>query len=97
MEHVKYDLGQVQAGSTVVVTLKNRANVLLMTASNYHAYVAGGRATYYGGEALRSPLRLKVPHTDHWFVALDLGGAGGQIESSVLVEPPLRASLPTLS
>ncbi|MCW2785548.1 MAG: resistance protein [Marmoricola sp.] len=96
MEHVKYDLGQVQAGATVVVTLNNRANVMLMTATNYRAYVAGRRVSYYGGEALRSPLRINVPHTDHWYVALNLGGAGGRIESTVSVEPPRRASLPSV-
>lgn len=96
VEHVKYDLGQVQAGATVVVTLKNRANVMLMTAQNYRAYVAGRRVSFYGGEALRSPLRIDVPHTEHWYVALDLGGTGGRIESSVSVEPPRRASLPSV-
>ena len=30
MQHVKYDLGQVKRGSTVVVTLDKQANVLLM-------------------------------------------------------------------
>ncbi len=35
MEHVKYDLGRVKRGSVVVVTLANRANVLLMDSINY--------------------------------------------------------------
>jgi hypothetical protein len=34
VEHVKYDLGRLRRGSTVVVSLANRANVLLMNASN---------------------------------------------------------------
>lgn len=80
----------------MVVTLKNRANVLLMTATNYRAYVSGRRVNYYGGEALRSPLRINVPHADHWYVVLDLGGAGGRIEAAVSVEPPRRAPLPTV-
>jgi hypothetical protein len=78
----------------VVITLKKRANVMLMTAQNYRAYVTDRRVNYYGGEALRSPLRITVPHTDHWYVALDLGGAGGRIQSTVSVEPPQRAHLP---
>ncbi|MDQ6849683.1 MAG: DUF1883 domain-containing protein [Actinomycetota bacterium] len=96
MEHIKYDLGRLQRGSTVVVTLKNRANVLLMTASNYRSYSGGRQARYIGGEARQSPIRLPVPSDDHWFVALDLGGNRGTIQSSVAVEPPPRGALPAI-
>ena len=96
MEHVKYDLGQVAGGSTVVVTLKNQANVLLMDASNYRSYAAGRQARYVGGLAKRSPARLRVPHGGRWYVALDLGGYSGRINSSVSVEPPPRGHLPIL-
>lgn len=41
MEHVKYDLGQLAQGSTVVVKLDKQANVRLMTAANYRVYSAG--------------------------------------------------------
>jgi hypothetical protein len=96
MQHVKYDLGQVRRGSTVVVTLKNRANVMLMTASNYRSYASGRRTRYIGGEARSSPVRLQVPNDGHWFVALDLGGHSGAIRSSIAVEPPPRGSLPAI-
>jgi len=96
MEHVVYDLKRLQRGSTVVVTLKNRANVLLMDASNYSAYKNGRRASYIGGEARQSPVRLAVPRTAHWFVAMDLGGDSGNINSSVAVEPPPRGALPAI-
>ncbi|MGX6447166.1 DUF1883 domain-containing protein [Patulibacter sp. S7RM1-6] len=96
MQHVKYDLGQVKRGSTVVVTLKSRANVMLMDASNYRAYAAGRRARYIGGEARKSPVRLGVPNSGHWYVALDLGGLKGDIRSSINVEPPPRGSLPPI-
>ena len=96
VEHVKYDLGRLRRGSTVVVTLANRANVLLMTASNYRSYASGRRAQYHGGEARTSPARLQVPRDDHWFVALDPGGASGKIRSSVAVEPPPRGALPAM-
>lgn len=96
MEHVVYDLGNVRRGSTVVVTLKSRANVLLMDAANYRSYKSGRRATYIGGEARRSPVRLAVPRDGHWYVALDLGGLSGNIRSSVHVEPPPRGALPAI-
>lgn len=98
MEHFKSDLGTVHAGSTVVVTLKNQANVLLLDASNYRTYSSprGGRYQYHGGLAKTSPVRLNVPRTGHWFIAIDLGGLAGRIAASVLVEPPPRGALPPI-
>ncbi len=57
----QYDLGRLRRISTVVVTVAKRANVLLMTASNYRSYVAGRRYKYIGGEARTSPTRLTFP------------------------------------
>jgi hypothetical protein len=93
MEHVKYDLGQLKRGSVVVVTLKNQANVQLMDSSNYRSYVAGSRSTYFGGLATKSPSRITVPRDGHWFVAIDLGGLSGRIESSIAIQPPPRGML----
>lgn len=90
MEHVKYDLGQLVQGSTVVVTLDKQANVRLMTASNYRVYSAGrgGRFGSTGGLMKHSPTTLVVPSSDHWFLAIDLGGGTGSIRSSVSVNAP---------
>lgn len=97
MEHIKYDLGQLQRGSTVVVTLGSQANVLLMDASNYRTYASGrGRYRYWGGLAKTSPARLSVPSSGHWFVAVDLGGRAGRVRSGVRVLPPPRGDLPVL-
>ena len=96
MQHVKYDLGHLRKGATVLVTLGNQANVLLMDSSNYRAYSSGRRHRYFGGLAKRSPARIVVPSNGHWYLAIDLGGAGGKIRSSVSVEPPPRGNLPTL-
>lgn len=95
-QHLKYDLGTVKRGSTVVVTLKNQANVQLMTASQYRNYQAGRRYRYTGGGAKTSPVRLSVPSTDHWYVALDLGGLAGKIQAGVQVVPPPAGMLPTI-
>lgn len=96
MEHVKYDLGQLRKGSTVVVTLGNQANVLLLDSTNYRSYAAGRRHRYFGGLAKRSPVRIAVPSNGHWYVAIDLGGGRGRIKSSIGVEPPPRGNLPEL-
>ena len=85
MDFVHYDLGQLSRGDVVEVELDARANVLLLDASNFQRYRNGASADFYGGEALRSPLRIGVPHSGHWHVALDLGGGSGTIRSSVSV------------
>lgn len=94
MEHQRYDLGTVKKGSTVVISLKNQANVQLMTQSEYNNYKAGRRYRYHGGRVTRSPFRMPVPSSGHWVVAIDLGGYAGRISSAVAVEPPPRGFLP---
>jgi hypothetical protein len=94
MEHLRYDLGNLKKGSTVVVTLQNRANVQLMTSSEYTNYKAGRRYRYHGGRVTRSPFRITVPSNGHWIVAIDLGGYAGRISASIAVQPPPRGNLP---
>ncbi len=94
MEHLRYDLGNLKKGSTVVVTLNNQANVQLMTNGDYNNYKAGRRYQYHGGRVTRSPFRIPVPSNGHWVVAIDLGGYAGRISASVAVEPPPRGFLP---
>jgi hypothetical protein len=94
MEHLLYDLGNPKKGSTVVVTLKNQANVQLMTRSEYSNYKADRRYLFYGGRVTQSPFRITVPSDGHWVVAVDLGGYAGRISASVTVQPPPRGFLP---
>jgi hypothetical protein len=81
-------------GSTVVVTLRNQANVQLMTSTDYDNYKAGRRYRYHGGRVTSSPFRIRVPSSGHWVLATDLGGYSGRISASVAVEPPPLAFLP---
>lgn len=94
MEHLRYDLGSLKRGSTVVVTLKNQANVQLMTRTDYNAYKAGRRYRYHGGRVTRSPFSVIVPTDGQWVVAIDLGGMSGRIVASVAVTPPPAGFLP---
>ncbi len=84
-DFVQYDLGTIAAGSVVEVTLRHRANVLLMDGCNFNRYRRGESHRYIGGEAVRSPVELEVPSAGRWHVVLDLGGAAGRIDSSVRV------------
>jgi hypothetical protein len=94
VEHLYHDLRNLKKGSTVVVTLRNQANVRLMTRSEYSNYKAGRRHRYHGGKVTKSPFRLVVPSNGHWVVAIDLGGYAGRISAGVAVEPPPRGFLP---
>lgn len=88
MKFQHFDLGHLTGGQIVVVTLSGTAaNVQLMDSSNFSSYRNGRRYRFFGGHAKRSPVRLQVPHSGHWHVAIDLGGYGGTIRSSVNVLP----------
>lgn len=88
MQHLYFDLKQQKKGAVAVVTLDKQANVRLMTASNYHALKAGRRFSFHGGRATKSPVRLPIPNSGHWFVVVDLGGLAGRVRASVAVQPP---------
>ncbi|MBW3622846.1 MAG: DUF1883 domain-containing protein [Armatimonadetes bacterium] len=84
MEHILYEVDAI-SGNVVQVTLDRQANVQLMDSINYNNYRRGGRYTYYGGRALRSPVSIPVPHSGHWYVVIDLGGNSGTLRTSVCV------------
>ncbi|MEV5534999.1 DUF1883 domain-containing protein [Streptomyces prunicolor] len=94
MDHLYKDLGNLKKGSAVVVTLRNQANVQLMTRSEYGNYKAGRKYRYHGGRATVKPFRVTVPSNGHWVVAVDLGGYAGRISASIAVQPPPRGFLP---
>ena len=87
MKYTVYNLGNLEKGNIVEVTLKgNAANVLLLN-SNYNNYKNGRRYKYYGGYVKSSPYRIVVPSNGRWFVVINLGGYGGQVRSAVRVLP----------
>jgi hypothetical protein len=97
MKFQYYDLGYLQGGETVVVTLSgNAVNVRLMDSSNYSSYKSGRSHRYYGGLAQRSPVRLGVPHSGHWYVTIDFQGLTGSTRTSVRVEPVPPGPLPAI-
>ena len=95
MSFTHYDLGQRKSGEVVEITLKgNEANVRLLDSSDLSSYRNGRRHRYYGGLAKKSPVRLKIPRSGHWHVAVDMQGLRGTVRSSARVLPsalpPLR-------
>lgn len=85
-DFVKHDLGHLESGAVVTVAVRERANVRLLDAGNFSRYQRGEQCKFFGGQALRSPVVLLVPHADHWYVALDFGGGVGTIHSNVTVK-----------
>lgn len=94
MDHLYKDLGNLKRGSTVIVTLRNQANVQVMTRSEYSKYRLGKRHRYLGGRVSRSPHQITIPSSGHWVAAIDLGGYSGRIAASIQVQLPPRGFLP---
>lgn len=87
MQFIHNDLGQRQRGEIVEIALTSGANVRLMDNSNFSNYKSGGRHQYIGGLAKRSPLRLQIPSSGHWHLAVDMQGLQGSTRASVRVLP----------
>nr|WP_313417605.1 DUF1883 domain-containing protein [Brevundimonas diminuta] len=99
MNFTHYDLGHVERGSVVVVTLSgSAANVRLMDSSNLSNFRSGRRHTYHGGLARSSLVRLAVPHSGRWHLTVDMQGLRGTVRSGVQVVPGSALKpLPTLN
>lgn len=87
MQFIHNDLGQRQRGEIVEITLTSGANVRLMDSSNFSNYKNGRRHQYIGGLAKQSPVRLQIPNSGHWHVAIDMQGLRGNTRASVRVVP----------
>lgn len=78
-----FDLGNCQRGEIVEVTLTSGANVRLMTSSDFSSYKNGRQHRYIGDLAKRSPIRLQITSSGHWYVAVDMQGLQGSTRASV--------------
>ncbi len=88
MNFTKYDLGNKQRGDVVEITLQGSgANVRLMNSSNFQNYRNGRRHSYIGGLAKKSPVRLQIPSSGHWYVTVDMQGLRGTTRSSIRMMP----------
>lgn len=87
MQFIHNDLGQRKKGEIIEVTLTSGANVRLMNSSNFSNYKNGRRHSYTGGLAKRSPLRLAIPSSGHWHVAIDMQGLRGSTKASIRILP----------
>jgi hypothetical protein len=87
-QFLKFDLGNLSSGQIVEVSLSgSAANVLLLDSSNLSNYTNGRRHSFYGGLAKKSPVRIPVPNSNHWYVVVDMNGLVGKTNASVRVLP----------
>lgn len=94
MQFVHHDLGRRFEGETVEISLSgSAANVRLLDSSNFGSYRNGRDHRYLGGLAKQSPVRLQIPSSGHWHVAVDMMGLVGNVRSSARVLP---SQLPVL-
>jgi hypothetical protein len=88
VDFIQFDLGHLSRGDVVEVTLRGKAaNVRLLDSSNFNSYRRGGQHRYYGGLAQRSPVRIEVPTSGRWHVAVDMQGLAGNTNAAVRVIP----------
>lgn len=87
MNFLQFDLGNRTRGEIVEITLTSGANVRLMTSSEFSNYKNGRSHRYIGGLAKQSPIRLQIPNSGHWYVAVDMQGLQGSTRASVRTLP----------
>lgn len=64
MNFQQYDLGNLDKGRVVEITLSgSAANVQLLDSSNFSKYKNGRKYRYVGGLVTRSPIRLQTTHS----------------------------------
>ncbi|SMF39885.1 TIR domain-containing protein [Azospirillum oryzae] len=94
MQFIHHSLGNRRAGEIVEITLSgSAANVRLLDSSNFQNYRNGRQHSFHGGLARSSPVRLQIPHSGTWHVAVDMQGLVGSVRSSARILP---APLPEL-
>lgn len=87
MNFLQFDLGNRKRGEVVEVTLTNGANVRLMTSLEFSNYKNSRQHRFIGGLAKRSPVRLQIPSSGHWYVVVDMQGLRGSTRASVRTLP----------
>jgi len=87
LQFIHNDLKQRKRGEIVEITLTSGANVRLMDSSNFSNYKNGRQHRYIGGLAKQSPVRLSIPNSGHWHVAVDTLGLRNGTKASIRVLP----------
>ena len=91
MRYAYHDLGEQQAGTTVIVRWSSAAaDVLLLDPASFSKYCRGQKLVFRGGGGRyrRSPAQLSIQETGRWYVVVDFGGYSGNAKATVEVQDP---------
>lgn len=85
MEYLVFDLKYLSQGNIVEVSLTGtECDVMLVNYTNLSNYKNGRDVKYYGRHCKQSPVKIPIPHYDHWYVIV----ANGNVKASVSVIKP---------
>lgn len=97
MKYLHHDLGHLERGDEVIVTLSgDSVNVRLVDPTAFAAYRRQHRHTFYGGHATKSPVRIAVPRAGHWHLVVDRGGYAVRTQLGVRVDRHRGKILPPI-
>lgn len=85
MKFLKYEF-DAEAGDILEVSIiadPRGANVVLLDAENLTKYMNNSPSFEYAGGYFdtKDSVRLTVPRTGHWYLAVDLGGRSGRVSA----------------
>ena len=84
---IQSDLGSRKRGDVVEVTLTSGANVRVLDSTNFQKYRRGQDHRFLGGLAKKSPVRISIPSSGHWYAVVDMQGLRGSTRAGFRVIP----------
>ena len=82
MKYLLFDLKHLSQGNIVEVKLTGtECDVMLVNYTNLSNYKNRRNVKYYGGHYKQSPVKIPIPHHDHWYVIV----TNGNVKASVSI------------
>ncbi|ASQ48721.1 hypothetical protein BCB68_07150 [Leptotrichia sp. oral taxon 498] len=82
MKYLLFDLKHLSQGNIVEVRLiGTECDVMLVNYTNLSNYKNRRSVKYYGGHYKQSPVKIPIPHHDHWYVIV----TNGNVKASVSI------------
>ena len=85
MKYLSFEVDVPENRAVRIDLSGTEANVRLMDWANFNSYKSNQAHRYYGGHYKSSPAMIRPPSPGHWYVVVDLGGAGGGVNAAVRV------------
>ena len=82
MKYLLFDLKHLSQGNIVEVRLiGTECDVMLVNYTNLSNYKNRRSVKYYGGHYKQSPVKIPLPHHDHWYAIV----TNGNVKASVSI------------